>query len=1661
MSETLENTQMPPKDTKPAFQEKRKWVRVRRISRFVGRTLGIFALFFLLLALLIQLPPVQRWGVEKTTAYLSKKLNTKVAIGDFRLDFFDEISIGNIYIANQNPATDTILSVGRLRIDVNYFNLIWQIYQLDAVKIEDVTVRVKREVGQYDYNFQFILDSLANKNKTETQKPQPTPDIRFGQIHLRNVDIISDDRVVGEELDIKLKAADIHTNIINLPNNIIDLTKVNLFNPYFHLSETVGTPLPPRPKKNKSGENKTHSTDSDKEKAFQFLVGAVYAENGIFRLDNWDVSKVAKRDSTIDFDHLVVNDINIAIHNFMFTKDEWTGVVDGISLKERSGFVLNKLTCGDAKVTPTETSLYGLQIETPYSVVGDTFRMIYPSGYSSFFDYDNKVSMYGGLHTSKVLINDVLFFSRPLRENPFFYKNRYANARVEAIVFGPVNGLKVRPFSIGLGDGFVAEGMFDGRNLDDVNEAFMNINLKELRTDMTTLRQLIPDFKPHKDFDKLGNLNYNGEFIGFLSAFTTKGHLETALGAADMDMSLLPPSDTAQANYNGKLSLDKFNLGILTGVPDIGRISMQTNILRGVGFTKEKLQLDLNATVDNFQYKNYDYRNFKLEGQLSQKMFIGKFESKDPNIDLGFDGTVNFESDIPIYKFKSNIQKLDLFKLNLLKQDYALSGNFNLDFSGDKLSNIAGGIDAHNILIVKDKTENYKVDSLVVKSIPNIVNGVNNGSKMFSVRSEIGTVDLTGDFSLDQIPDAFKFQFAKFHPRLAADLGLKPELSLFIENGQIVDRAKQQFDYKVFVNNTKNLTQLFDKKLDTLRGIKIEGLFDDVNDQYKCSIVTTQEHRYDDIRIADFTSTMTSKNKDIDWNLYTSAIKLPGGQDLRGIAFQNMVTADTIQFGLTSPDLSTAFKLKNVEINAVLMHQDSSYKLSFGTQSRLKIFNDLWDIDPDNFIIIDKDKLEIGSFDLHSNEQTVTLSSVGNRGLSAILTNFDIRVLNQYLDDDRFVFSGKYKVVAAVEDVFKMDNFAATAMLDSLVVTGENRGTLRIEARGKSLEQPIEANITLLNDSSKVVVDGFYYPSVYGAHSANSIDFNLGLTSFPFKTLKLLIEEGASDFKGRVDGSVHVDGPINAINTNGSLRLRDASVMIDYLKVPIIVKDETVRITNTEFNASGAKVYDKYGNVATIQGGLTHNRFEDFGLKLRAYSPNFLFLNTTIEDNPLYYGRAIGEGDITFSGDFLKTDIRIKAKAGKGRDENRKEVNTNITFPFINSQTASDAEFIVFKNKNQPAVGKDTVKQKVSALNGVNLDLDLDLTPDAEANLIFDEVAGDNIKARGKGNFRIKIDRGEDLVMNGEYQIERGDYLFTLFRLVNKNFAIKRGGTIRWNGTPFDATLNIDAEYKDLTTSPYNFISEYVNSNNTLEAESRKPTNVGLSLKLTGDLLKPNINFNMAFPQLQGALKSYAETKLRLLQQDENELNKQAFGLIVVGSFLPTDIGVSQIRSGGINTLTETASNVVSNMLNKLVKEYVSGLDIQVGYNYYQYDLVDARNPLAIGGTGQQFRLRGSYALNDRLTISGGVGVDQGGYVQAISNSNVFVGSDFYLDYEFSQDRRLKLRVSYVRDQDIQGRRDKPAAGIRFQQEFDSFDELWKSLKIKKAVEKNKTDSIQ
>ncbi|MCB0662874.1 MAG: translocation/assembly module TamB domain-containing protein, partial [Saprospiraceae bacterium] len=213
---------------------------------------------------------------------------------------------------------------------------------------------------------------------------------------------------------------------------------------------------------------------------------------------------------------------------------------------------------------------------------------------------------------------------------------------------------------------------------------------------------------------------------------------------------------------------------------------------------------------------------------------------------------------------------------------------------------------------------------------------------------------------------------------------------------------------------------------------------------------------------------------------------------------------------------------------------------------------------------------------------------------------------------------------------------------------------------------------------------------------------------------------------------------------------------------------------------------------------------------------------------------------------------------------------------------------------------------------------------------------------------------------------------------------------------------------------------------------------------------------------LQGSLKNYAQSKLRILKQDQNELNRQVFGLIVAGQFLnPTNnVNGADVT---INTVTELLSNQLSlyfsDLLSNLVTDvkFLSGIDLNIGYTSYQnVDLATAGDE-SFGVSGQELQLYFQpYFFNDRLSVSVGTifNLDENSPLGTSVNQGSLTSGDFTIEYALTADRRLKIKAYASQETVIgNGTRTRYGAGLSYRNEFDNFKELIDGIKqgFKKA----------
>jgi hypothetical protein len=293
------------------------------------------------------------------------------------------------------------------------------------------------------------------------------------------------------------------------------------------------------------------------------------------------------------------------------------------------------------------------------------------------------------------------------------------------------------------------------------------------------------------------------------------------------------------------------------------------------------------------------------------------------------------------------------------------------------------------------------------------------------------------------------------------------------------------------------------------------------------------------------------------------------------------------------------------------------------------------------------------------------------------------------------------------------------------------------------------------------------------------------------------------------------------------------------------------------------------------------------------------------------------------------------------------------------------------------------------------MDLNLDITPDAYAEIIRDIKSGDIIRGYGRGEIKLQVDTKGEFNMFGVYEFDRGFYNFTLYDLINKEFIINKGSRITWFGDPYAGVLSLSATYRQLTSlAP--ILPDQSNAN---LPQIRRKYPVDVVMKLDGPMLSPQINFDILASDLPdnvtGAGGSVVQLKFAFnafkARLDEQELKKQVFSLIVLRRFSPPDAFAT---SGSLyNSVSELFSNQLSYWLNQVDQNLEIDLDLgsldQEAFNTFQ--------------------LRLSYSfLNGRLRVTREGTFSNNQYVRSdVAN----IVGDWTVDYLLTADGKFRVKM--------------------------------------------------
>lgn len=1607
-----------------------------RLIRLLTRAFLWLTVIFLLVNVVLQIPPIQQFFINKISTAASETSGTKVEIKRFYLGFLNHLVIQGVFV--QDYEGDTLLYANKIKARVipNPLSLFSSSLTIRDLSVSDAQFNMRRLRKGHRMNVDVFFSRLFPPSVEEDTLPPKPFKIRLRRLNLDRVSFLQYDGLKGKRIVMSLQQGNIKFSDVVLPNQIT-VSSAILRSPIVRIEEYPEAPHYQEIAADLYGDEP--EADEGDTSDFKLVINSFSLRKGKFSLHNYFRSPIKETPADeLDYDHMEVFDIDIDIENFSLADEIFKGAVSRLSLRDSSGFVLNRLSVDEAIVSSKGVELNCFELVTPYTYLGDSLALRYRE-YTAFETFIDDVRIDGRIHDSFVALRDIMVFAPGLKTNPFFSSNKDASFRVEGQVKGQVNNLRGRDLLIRLDDGSVLKGDFSSRNLAVSNEELINLRLEQLTTNMRTLRELIPRFTPPDNFDRLGRLNFKGSFDGFFADFVAYGDLNTDIGRAVMDMRMNLKQGRERANYSGKLSLINFNLGKWADDANFGVVNFTTEVKNGVGLTSATANADLAAKIQSFIFKGYNYQNASLTGRLNKSLFDGDFSIRDDNIDFSFKGTLNFSDSVPMYAFKALVNKVDLKSLNLIDEDIQVAGDVELNLRSLQKGEADGDARVTNLVLTHNQEDSYDIDSIVVTSLLDIA-----GNRSLRINSDVMEANIFGRYKIGQIHKYFLDYISRNHNGFAKRLKI-PQAKPLAPNAKAEFFA---FDMTIF--DSKGLNWLADGKLDRFKDVRLNGFVDSRSDSLSFDL-DVPRLKYNNIVLADMALIFTGRKNFSSTSIIIDSTYLNDKPLLPTLTVLSQIESDTVMFGLNYLEPSFGL-LDNLNLNGAFYLKDSSrYEVRFD-QSDLIIFNDLWYINQENYITFGKQFFDTKNFILQHDDRRIMLEKAGDKGMLLRLFNFNFDFIDQYWDYDKLNFAGRYNANVTIEDIFNLHNIRADIRSDTLYINDDDFGSCRLNAFIPSLKGRAQARLELQRDTSQLIATAFYNLDDLVALSGSRIPsdqregyFDLGvkISGYPLSMARYFIGSTVSNIQGYFMSDLHFFGPFKEMNVEGSINAFDGAFTVDYLKTRYSFKQSFITADNYLFNATGTLLRDKYNHTATIYGGLSHNHLSDLGVKARLRTNRFLALDTKKGDNKLFYGHALGNGEVRFNGPFDQIDIYVNAEVGD---------SSKLVIPISSDREASELK-LDFVNKHLQAKNAQNKGETGSELEGVSLEMDLSIRDEAQMELVFNEQTGDIIRGQGRGDIRILVPRSGNFQMFGDYNISEGNYLFTLYNVINKDFRIKRGGRILWSGDPFGARIQLEAEYKDLKTSVANFVQEYlINAEYQLKNDASKATQVDLTLLLEGELLRPQINFDIRFPQLTGQLQTYTESKLRLLKQDQNELNRQVFGLIVVGQFLPSDLSFqgSEII---YNTVSEFVSNQLSMLLTELFSEAVgessvfSGLDLDIAYNQYRSVNLGEGQDIS-GGDEFQLTVRQNF-LNDRLSVQVGGNVDFGNNIRtAPEASGTFIGNDVVIEYILNSNRTLKLRIFQTLQPDIGGgRRLEVGTGLSYRKEFNSFKEFWDSFR--------------
>ena len=1340
------------------------------------------------------------------------------------------------------------------------------------------------------------------------------------------------------------------------------------------------------------------------------IIKKISIENAHFIL--WNQNRDQPERKSMDYRHLDFDSINLDLHNFEYRSDTITGFIKDLNGKERCGADLKSFTAS-VLFCPTDINIGNMRsnLNNSYLDMNLEFKV---NDLADFDTFEDSVVIVSNIRNTRLRLDDIKYWAYVMRKMP-------NDVVLNTDFYGPVNDFKLNNLDISFGECSNIRGFMSMRGICyDTGDSYWVMDFPTVKT---SYNDLIDFYIPSSSItiplpemlEPMGNVTLSVDYRGTPKNFNFKTNVNTEIGNVKADL-LMRAYNYESPQYAAAVVADNVDIARLLASSTPFEVTMSADI-NGEGFDEKTADFMSKLRFKSLKYNENEFDDFIVDVSMKNEILKLKTDIANDDVNLKLSASSNFKYSRPLISAVANISEANLNSLHLIDNDsiVIVSTDLNGSFSGFNIDDLTANLKLDSTTVRKG-TDDYYMDYFVASL------SENQGVKSASVSCDFFDFQADGIVNHRSFVNAMKNTLLKYVHI--------PEIK---KSRDLYNVDKQEFAIKIDLKNTDMLTRFFMPQLHVASGSSFAATYT-TGDSNHGQTLECPEIKYNNFIFRDIEVRNTIDQSGILCNvsvgdviLKDSSATKPHVTGVENFVLTANASNDTVDFNLKWNDEGPVNHNK-ADVKSRYVPNEKSGGLFTIDADTIIMRDTLLELNGNTYVIFKGDETLVHNLGFHTKSQALTINGLypkhNDDTLSVSFVNLDMSDINFLLIDNDLSFAGDIDGDLRICGLSGQPMFDSDLKITDLSINNNDVGDVVIDAdwldsdKSINIESAIYSNIVGNNDNKTFDLNGKYYPDF----EDGNLDFKLAVDGFKLNSVTPFVSSVISRLDGEIFGNINVVGSLKKPVLEGDVTFKDAGCKIDFLNTYYKINN-TVAFSENRINVDNLQLTDTIGSIAYANGVISHNYLRDFDFDIKLRCNDFAALNIPAEKEIGFYGSAVANGDVVIKGPINDILLDIDVRTRKG---------TEINIPLSSTSTVDD-NFIVFVQKSTDIDTIGDFVPPVKETSNLTLDLNAEVNPDATLQIFLPSNMG-MIQATGTGNVNLGMKSG-DFTLNGNYVINSGLFAFRL-QVVSRNFNIRNGGTIHFNGDPTDADIDIVSTYRTKVSlkSLGSSIAVDTTINNTI--------NVDCILHLRDKLMNPTITFGLELPNAKDDIKSAVFSVIDTTNQAV--MAQQVLSLMVIGMFANT--GNTDIAEIGSTAYYGVITSQLNNWLSSLSK------DFDIGVNYKPNSKM----------TNEEIEVAMSTQLfDDRLTIEGDFGVVRGN--NGVTNkANNIVGD---VDVSFKLTNRLSVKAynhtnvnnNYATYNLFESMSDyTQGLGISLSQSFDKFREIFSRHNKDKHKDKTK-----